>query len=405
MTGQFFFTLLNPAVAAILTATFLVLWRKRPDQGYLAVLALAFLCCGLAFVVNDFLPHFDSPLSRITANLLFFAAITAACIGALLRVGALTPVMLYIITWVVCAAVFCWYLLIEPSTEARIYVVSMAYMVLTMTTVWTLFRTRPLHSMDWIFIALIAVLSVLSVLRPLATFLKQIDTNAGGSFRDSTYWATVQAATPVIAIAVGLAFLAALAVKLFDELTMEANRDFLTGLLNRRGFDKGVQRLLGSRWIGEQKTALMIVDIDNFKLINDSFGHAVGDDVIFMVASTLTRHGEADLVARTGGEEFTLFYRAGTRTDLMVRAEAIRLALAEIDFQQMPSDRRVTVSMGLHCSEQSESITAMMAEADRALYAAKSAGKDRAILAPSPTPVAPVTATHDRRLGSRARAS
>ena len=405
MTGQFFFTLLNPAVATILTATFLVLWLKRPDQNYLAVLALAFACCGLAFAVNDFLPHFESPLSRIVANTLFLAAIASACIGALLRVGARIPVTLYAMTCVVCAVVFCWYLMIEPSTEARIYVVSTAYVVLTATTVWALLRTRPIHSMDWIFIALITILTVLAILRPIATLLKQLDTNAGGSFKDSTYWATVQAATPVIAIAVGLAFLVALAVKLFDELSTEANRDFLTGLLNRRGFDKGVQRLLGSRWIGEQRPALMIVDIDNFKQVNDNFGHATGDDVIFMVASTLTRHGEADLVARTGGEEFTLFYRSCNRTDLAARADAIRLALTAVDFPQMPYDRRVTVSMGLHCSEQPEPIVAMMAEADRALYVAKSAGKDRAILAPSPTPIAPATPVHERRSGSRARAS
>ena len=98
MSGQFFFTLLNPAVAAILAVTFLVLWRKRSDQAYLAMLALAFLCCGIAFAVNDLLPSFESPASRIASNLMFFVAITSACVGGLMRVNARIPVRLFALT-------------------------------------------------------------------------------------------------------------------------------------------------------------------------------------------------------------------------------------------------------------------------------------------------------------------
>nr|WP_314259104.1 GGDEF domain-containing protein [uncultured Devosia sp.] len=401
MTGHFFFTLLNPGVSAILVATFLLLWRKRPDQTYLGMLALAFLTSGLAFVVNDFLPGFDSILSRVAANLFFLIAITSACIGALLRVRARVPTGLFAITSLVCAAGFMWFLTAAPSTEARIYVVSVAYVVITATTAWKLFRVSPLKGMDWLFIGLTLGLTALSILRPAATLLNQLDTNAGGSFRESTYWATVQAATPILAIAIGLAFLAALALKLFDELSLEANRDFLTGLLNRRGFDKGVQKfLLGSR--NNTRPGVMIVDIDNFKLVNDSYGHGVGDNVIASVAHILSQRGKAELVARTGGEEFTLFYRDVSRTELLDHAAAIRGELAQGSFSGIPADHIITLSMGLHSGTGTESISEMMSHADQALYDAKRSGKDRAVL--GAVPLRTVPTGHERRTGSRLRA-
>lgn len=397
MTGQFFFTLLNPAVAAILAVTFLVLWRKRPDQTYLAMLALAFFCSGVAFAINDLVPYFESWASRIVANLMFLVAIASACIGGLLRVGEPIPLRLFAISSATSAVMFCWYLFVEPSTEARIYVVSAAYIVLTAKTVWMLFRARP-RGLDWLFVSLSSTLLLLAIARPVATLLKQLDTNSGGSFRDSAYWATVQAVTPVIAIAMGLAFLFALASRLFDELTAEANRDFLTGLLNRRGLDKGVQKLLGSA----PDAAVMIVDIDNFKLVNDTYGHGTGDQVIAAVARILTKQGEADLVARTGGEEFTLFYRSIQRPTLLEHAEAIRHEMAQTEFPGLPYDRYVTVSMGLHPRINAETISDMMSAADRALYDAKRAGKDRAVLGAPPLQARPFA--HERRLGGQARA-
>ncbi|SEP96429.1 diguanylate cyclase (GGDEF) domain-containing protein [Devosia sp. YR412] len=397
MSGQFFFTLLNPAVAAILAVTFLVLWRKRSDQLYLAMLALAFGCSGVAFAINDLLPYFETPASRIAANLMFLVAIASACIGGLLRVGQPVPWRLFAGTSAICAVLFSWYLFVAPSTEARIYVVSAAYVILTSKTVWMLFRATP-RGLDWLFVGLSSALLLLAILRPAATLLKQLDINSAGSFRDSAYWATVQAVTPVIAIAMGLAFLFALASRLFDELTAEANRDFLTGLLNRRGFDKGVQKLLG----GAPDAAVMIVDIDNFKLVNDTYGHGTGDQVIAAVARVLTKQGEADLVARTGGEEFTLFYRAIQRPTLLEHAEAIRHEMTQTEFPGLPYDRYVTVSMGLHPRIKSESISEMMSAADRALYDAKRAGKDRAVLGAPPLQARAFI--HERRVGSRARA-
>jgi diguanylate cyclase (GGDEF)-like protein len=380
---------MNPAVSAILATTFLVLWRKRPDQAYLLMLAFGFLACGLAFVVNDLLPNFESFASRIAANALFLAAIVLACIGALLRVKAPVPVALFGAASLVGAALFVWFLVVSPSTEARIYVVSAIYVVLTGTTAWTLSRATPLNGMDRMFIILALALTALSVLRPLATLLNQLDTDGGdGSLQHSAYWATVQAATPVLAITIGLAFLGALALRLFDELSTEANRDFLTGLFNRRGFERGVQKSM-SGLDATARPGVMVVDIDNFKLVNDNFGHGAGDTVIAAVADVLAAYGDAELTARTGGEEFTLFYAEATRSGLEEHAADIREAMAGMSIPGMAADHAITLSIGLYLGSASDAISDMLTAADRALYEAKRGGKDRAVFGAAPLRAVP----------------
>lgn len=380
---------------AMLATTFLLLWRKRPDQAYLVVLSLSFFACGLAFVANDFMQPFDSPLSRIVANVLFLTATVGACIGALMRAKVDIPIRFFALVCSLCAVGFCWFLFVSPSTEARIYVVNSAYVAVAIASTLALIRARPSSGLDWTFVALMVCLMSLGIIRPFAALMDSLDTYGGGALRYSTYWATVQAATPALAIAIGIAFLIALAERMNNELRLEADRDFLTGLLNRRGFHKGVQLAFAGNRFKTFRPAVIMVDIDNFKHINDAFGHAVGDDVIASIGEVLTKHGEADLTSRTGGEEFTLFYRASTEEDLLERAEDIRLAVSQTRFTGLPDARPVTVSLGLYSGARHDSIAEMLAVADQALYDAKRSGKDRAVLGNSAPP--PAEAGLDRR--------
>lgn len=366
----------------MLAMTFLALWRVRPDQPHLPAFALAFACMGIAFAANDFILPFEAPASRMIVNLLFVVATVIASLAVLWRVGAPVPATSFSVAFGLCAIAFGWFLLGDPSTEMRIYVVNATYVVLAGITVFHLVRARPANALDWTFIALGTGLIGLAILRPLATLLHQLDINSVGSLRNSAYWATVQAFTPVVAVAIGLAALIALAHTMFEELHVEADRDFLTGLLNRRGLDRQVRKALTYRSGTVGRPALILVDIDNFKRINDTFGHPVGDGVIAAVAAILARHGGATAAARTGGEEFTLFYANADRNDLLRHAEAIRHAMTLGEFEGVTRDHRVTVSMGLHLRHEQEDMMQMAQAADRALYLAKRSGKDRAVIAP-----------------------
>jgi diguanylate cyclase (GGDEF)-like protein len=125
-------------------------------------------------------------------------------------------------------------------------------------------------------------------------------------------------------------------------------------------------------------TALLILDIDHFKQVNDRYGHPVGDNVLRRLADLLrTQVRSEDTLARMGGEEFALLL---PRSDLdagQLLAERIRIAARE-NTQLLPHGERLTLSLGLViCSEGSKSLDPLYAAADAQLYRAKQAGRDQ----------------------------
>ena len=150
-----------------------------------------------------------------------------------------------------------------------------------------------------------------------------------------------------------------------------AETDPLTGLLNRRGFDARVAE-------GAQGAMLML-DIDGFKAVNDRYGHAVGDTVLrdaaVILTGTLRRR---DVLARLGGEEFGVFLPGLTIGDAREAAERLRSAVAG---QLRAEVEPVTMSVGVAISRSGLSREALIAEADRGLYAAKQGGRNRVCMA------------------------
>lgn len=158
-----------------------------------------------------------------------------------------------------------------------------------------------------------------------------------------------------------------------------AARDPLTGLLNRRGFrDRAVALHETARQVGTP-LALLIVDLDHFKALNDTHGHDAGDRALAAVAERLREVARRDdVLARWGGEEFLLLLPGMDAEAAMPFAERVRLSLSEraIVLEDGQSVR-LTASIGLACLPPASSIDALIREADGALYAAKQSGRDR----------------------------
>ncbi len=160
-----------------------------------------------------------------------------------------------------------------------------------------------------------------------------------------------------------------------------ATMDALTGLPNRRYFDEYLG-LLARRRRAEDRVGVLMVDIDRFKQLNDTFGHAVGDQVLREVAQALAGAvREGDVPARFGGEEFVVLLRnPGLRIAVEV-GERVRLAVAALDLRRL-GVTGVSVSVGVAVAEGPEAeLHDVIDEADRALYRAKRAGRDRVVAA------------------------
>lgn len=166
-----------------------------------------------------------------------------------------------------------------------------------------------------------------------------------------------------------------------------ATTDPLTGLLNRRDFFERLGlEFRRSRRYGRSLSLLMI-DIDDFKRVNDTHGHQVGDEVL--VSTAVTLHAgvrESDLVARYGGEEFVVMLPETRREDAVALAGRLREAVGAMEIPVGAAVERVTVSIGVagFPADAAEDEDELVRLADSALYAAKGSGKDRVILAGEP---------------------
>jgi diguanylate cyclase (GGDEF)-like protein len=162
------------------------------------------------------------------------------------------------------------------------------------------------------------------------------------------------------------------------EMQLLATTDFLTGLANRRAFFEQAEsaRLLAARL--RKPIALVMIDIDHFKQLNDRFGHATGDEALVLFADTgravLRDH---DIMGRLGGEEFALALPGTDLDGALQAAERLRKAVNQAALITSGSDYMMTVSLGVVLIEPGEALTAALARADHALYAAKSGGRNR----------------------------
>lgn len=161
-----------------------------------------------------------------------------------------------------------------------------------------------------------------------------------------------------------------------------AHQDSLTLLANRRAFDQFLREKV-ARTSGHQ-LGLILLDLDYFKDINDRYLHTTGDKVLKRVAQIITAAArESDMVARWGGEEFAILLTNTDRTQLMAVCERMRRALETADLHDLVSDLTVTGSFGAALHETNETAASFLRRADKALYKAKSEGRNRTELAPA----------------------
>ncbi|EAU41018.1 periplasmic sensor diguanylate cyclase (GGDEF) [Fulvimarina pelagi HTCC2506] len=158
-------------------------------------------------------------------------------------------------------------------------------------------------------------------------------------------------------------------------LQREAFTDSLTGLPNRRAFDQSVERLSDLRERGEVPgpVALLLIDIDHFKQVNDQWGHFFGDKVLRSVSTTIRRQvRRGDILARYGGEEIAVILPSTQHSDACSVAERIRMAVENGEFRV-----KITASVGVAIDEDINAFCDLFQAADRALYRAKKNGRNR----------------------------
>ena len=167
-----------------------------------------------------------------------------------------------------------------------------------------------------------------------------------------------------------------------DEVRRESMLDPLTKIFNRKSFDEGMLKAFADAENGTQ-FCLMLVDIDHFKRFNDTWGHQTGDQVLRLVAMTLKSNIKGkDMAARYGGEEFAAILPETDLEGAVIVADNIRRAVQAKELLKRSTNEklgRITASFGVAMYKVGDTPSSLIERADRCLYAAKHAGRNRVL--------------------------
>lgn len=228
----------------------------------------------------------------------------------------------------------------------------------------------------------VVVLTVLGTLFCIAAAF----TIDGYSFEEGWRWGEEPINNLIIPLVVAPPFFYFLLSKLRElavahrELLVISSTDSLTECFNRRAFtalvDGYLDRMMEKR--EECQGALLVIDVDHFKDVNDRFGHQTGDQALKLIADSIRGTiRESDAVGRIGGEEFSVFLPETTPTQVETMAERIRLAVNRTPFAPLGERYPLSVSIGGANCEKALSFTDLYRRADRRLYVAKRNGRNR----------------------------
>ncbi len=172
--------------------------------------------------------------------------------------------------------------------------------------------------------------------------------------------------------------------RLEEETRQLATRDFLTGLLNRRAFLHDSANQINVARREKIVFSILMIDIDDFKAINDEYGHAVGDEVLvrFARATESVLFRGTDLIGRMGGEEFAVLLLNTDEDGARKVADRLHSAMGRSGVEHGGATTRCTISIGVMTSppDEGRGLDSMLRRADRALYEAKTAGKNRTVV-------------------------
>ncbi|MBR7800647.1 GGDEF domain-containing protein [Undibacterium fentianense] len=239
---------------------------------------------------------------------------------------------------------------------------------------------QPLRTAYWLAGSSMLLMTLLSLARILGLMLAPA--NSVSMFAPTGVTPIVLLFASVAQMSMSFAFLLMINFRLAHQLNTLATTDSLTGLLNRRSFEKQAQRELQYSKRTNLPVSLLVIDVDHFKRINDESGHLAGDEVLRQLAQLMTNAVRTnDYIARYGGEEFCILLPNTQSEQAHILAERIRILFSQLDIAWHDKKLTCTVSIGVTDSSAGiEEFESLLSTADQAMYAAKRAGRNRVLI-------------------------
>ncbi|MEN3973193.1 GGDEF domain-containing protein [Sphingomicrobium sp. XHP0235] len=373
MVDSFVFLLLVPGLFVMLAAIFAGLAVVRRPNPTAAWGATAFLAAATGATV-DVLRQPEAEWMRWLALALHFVTLLALSNAFLARRNLELP-RIALFTLII-PVVFIPLLGFDPPESVRVSSVQMGATLLTGATVVRLARAGHPTVFDRVAMIVLAF-GALSYLVRFFLFGLTVQEDSAGRFFNDFYNVVFHLTSAVFGFLSGLALLVSIGM---DAVLLHARQsviDPLTSLGNRRGLDRLIDDEAQRKW---RCGGVVALDMDNFKQVNDSYGHAGGDRVLEAVARALSDAvGQSGHLFRVGGEEFVLFVDQAHKERVERLACTALDAIRSIGFDGPLAGYRPTASVGFYVRTDGATLPEAMRLADRALYRAKDLGRDRVI--------------------------
>jgi diguanylate cyclase (GGDEF)-like protein len=267
------------------------------------------------------------------------------------------------------------YELIHPDTEKRLFGYSLTLSIQIALIAIFVFRRASgtlLVSgglMAWV----LAMLSLNDAVRLVGLLVVGVPANY---LHSGTFLTWMMLNISALQGGITVAFVWMTAAALRQDLHVQATTDPLTGLLNRRAITTAAERLIAASRQSHQPLSAILLDLDAFKLVNDTFGHQFGDAALTAVARCLQRHVRCqDLLARLGGDEFVVLLPNASIETATEIAERLRVSIEELQVNYADMQSHMSASFGLaQLQDTSVDWEQLMTRCDKALYTVKSAG-------------------------------
>jgi diguanylate cyclase (GGDEF)-like protein len=368
-------SMIGPGIISVFGCAFLAAWiydRQRPHLGFLAA-----ACALFAFGASSQIIYWprETGMNAMVSGALYTSAVIAAVEGVMARSNRAFGIWIDLAILAAFSLALWYFFYIDRSLIARIYVQNFGYGLLLCAAALRLSKLRSGRLVDQILFWALLLFGVQFFPRTVFTVGTSPPTGEL-AFADSVFWQTLQLSLAVLGSTLAMAILAASVSDLMDDLRRERDLDHLTGLLNRRGFEAEIATTMRR---APDRASLILCDVDHFKSINDTFGHAVGDLVLKQIAAILrTTARKGDRVGRLGGEEFAVFLPEASSSDAYECAERLRQAIANGRFPGL-DQRSATASFGVATMLEAGNWSNLYEMADRRLYRAKAAGRNQTI--------------------------
>ncbi|MFK8043293.1 diguanylate cyclase [Congregibacter sp.] len=357
-------------ICALIAAANLMLARQSANFSAAKVFAIAFGALALTWLLTAVLPQdtAKADFSLLLLNSTGAAGILALWCGFNLRAG-------YVINrWFMGGLFALWIvpvlgvLFLGFDRSAHVPFAALSISIGAIFSLWRTYRKRGQKNIgDW------ALIAWMTLILP-AVIAGMLLGMSSARFDPTATWVALLGFLPIIFAGIGLFTLVSVTLDALNDSNRLAHTDGLTGILNRRAFDSELAIAVARSERYQRDLSLIVLDIDEFKALNDNYGHPAGDAVIRAVARVMTETARRiDIVSRIGGEEFALILPDTPASAALRLAERLRQAIGSAGADSIA----ISASFGVSSVQDTgHDAKAMLAAGDEALYAAKKAGRN-----------------------------